>query len=238
MTAWVIRGLAKSCAERRWIAITSNSGDTKAVRPGLVLPIPNSEKHGRREYYSLDQCRRGGVKSGRTRRSKAIAKWNEVVGLRKRGFGIRQIARVVGFTAGWVSKLVKRLCPSVAQVFPEHSHHPGEPPIRGSRTLTLLALYEAEAHRRLRETTDVRQKRLIEKQLSEKCVSNRRRSGKIWYVGLESRILHCVRKIERESPGREAVMAVKAATEAVRALSGLPIEQQVMAVNAWHRKAA
>ena len=74
-------------------------------------PVPNSQKRGRRAFYSLEQARRGGRRSGEARRRKAEKKWLEVCTLPRRGFGVRQIARAVGFTAGWVSQLVRRLLP-------------------------------------------------------------------------------------------------------------------------------
>ena len=84
------------------------------------LPIPKFEKHGRREFYTIRQAQFGGKRSGETRRRRAQAKWGEVVGLRKRGFGIGPIARIFGSSTGWVSKLVKRLCrpATPARVFP------------------------------------------------------------------------------------------------------------------------
>ena len=86
-------------------------------------PIPNSEKNGSREFYTLEQARRGGRRSGEARRQKVEKRWREVCTLRRRGFGIRQIARVVGYTAGWVSQLVRRLLPNPARPFTEHYHH-------------------------------------------------------------------------------------------------------------------
>ena len=115
-------------------------------------PIPNSEKNGRREYWTLRQTVYGGRQSGKTRWNRAQPKWRKVETLRRRGFGIRQIARAVGYSAGWVSKLVKRLCPAVRRVFPEHVNHQtheADPrpvwSIHGSRVLTLAVLYRRRA---------------------------------------------------------------------------------------------
>ena len=63
-------------------------------------PIPRSEHSGQRQYYTLAQAQHGGRRSGAVRRSKAQRKWNEVLALHKRGFGIRQIARLVSYSAG------------------------------------------------------------------------------------------------------------------------------------------
>ena len=63
-------------------------------RPALSgPPIPNSEKKGSRQFYTLEQARRGGRRSGETRRRKAEKKWREVCTLRRRGFGIRHRSR-------------------------------------------------------------------------------------------------------------------------------------------------
>ena len=115
-------------------------------------PIPNSEKRGHREFYTLEQARRGGRRSGETRRRNAEKKWREVATLKRRGFGIRQIARIVGYSAAWVSKLVKRLLPYSPEALTEHYHHqPDTPPtapiwaLHGSRVLTLACLYRHQA---------------------------------------------------------------------------------------------
>ena len=86
-------------------------------------PVAGSEKNGRREFYSLEQVRLGGIRSGATRRRQAQLRWNDVASLTIRGFGIREISRIVGYSAGWVSRLIKRLFSKQPRVLPEHSFH-------------------------------------------------------------------------------------------------------------------
>ena len=140
--------LFRKAIDRYYSALRRYEGRPAKCGP----PIPNSEKHGRRKFYSLEQCRRGGRRSGETRRRKAQKRWREVMTLQRRGFGIRQIARLVGYSAAWVSKLVKRLRPSPPRSLTEHYHHPlsgaAPPPVwaaNGSRLLTLAVLYRRSA---------------------------------------------------------------------------------------------
>ena len=108
-------------AHRQWQGRPAKSGP----------PVPNSEKHGRRDFYTLGEAKRGGIKSGVARRNKAAAKWRAVTILAKRGKGVRQIARIVGYSAGCgVRALLNTVgCarrPSIAWTrFPATSAFPG-----------------------------------------------------------------------------------------------------------------
>ena len=64
--------------------------------------------------------------------------------MRRRGLGIRQIARIVGYSAAWVSKLVRRLLSTPARPLTEHYHHQPQPASGVTRSLCLMLLY---AHR-------------------------------------------------------------------------------------------
>ena len=125
------RKRARKVLDRYFRAVRRYEG--RPARSGP--PIRNSEKFGRREFYSVEQAKFGGRRSGQVRRAKAAKKWREVELLRRRGQGIRQIAALVGYSPGWVSRLVKRLC----RVFPEHIHRRPKPPPR-SRILALIGL--------------------------------------------------------------------------------------------------
>ena len=198
------------------------------ARPAMSgPPIPNSEKLlGRREYYTLEQCRRGGHRSGETRRRNAQKRWNDVASLTRRGFGVREISRIVGYSPGWVSKLVKRLVSRLTRVFPEHIHHQPQPqPIwatRGSRTLTLQVLYRRYALQALdalevsqpapEQTRRERQFTLAQRRI----VGRRGRKPSAGYLG---------------ALGKGSGVALGMAFIACRELDGLPINEAVIKVN-------
>ena len=69
-------------------------------------PIPNSEKHGHREYFTLTQAVKGGVHSGFVRDRRAQPKHNRVRGLRAWGFTIRAIAEIVGYSMRHVRRIL------------------------------------------------------------------------------------------------------------------------------------
>ena len=179
-------------------------------------PIPNSEKRGHREFYTLEQCRRGGRASGNTRRAKAAKRWREVELLSRRGQGIRQIAAVVGYSPGWVSRLVKRLC----GVFREHIHHRPTAAPPGARTFSLLELYHWRLSNLLRSTPNRR---------------DRSRLERLKYT-TERRILAYVDKVEEAAPV-QAVLMIKSAVERRRALADVPIAEATRLVNSEFRYA-
>ena len=190
-------------------------------------PIPNSEKRGRREFYTLDQERLGGRRSGVTRRRQAQPRWRQVMTLRRRGFGIRQIARAVGYTAGWVSKLVKRLMASPAKVFPEHIHHQPQPTPRAlvpaasrvswkSRALSLMLVHCNHLCLLLREDLPP-----LHKARAERLLKRYRK-----------RIIKYLRKVhEKEPRGVAENIYLGIAFKYQRVLSGLPIDAAVRKLN-------
>ena len=199
-------------------------------------PIPNSEKHGRREFYTLEQVRLGGIRSGATRQRQAQPRWNGVASLRRRGFGIRQIARIVGYSAGWVSRLIKRLFSKQPRVLPEHSfHYPvwatRPRPVwatHGSRILTLATLYRHNALQAV----------LHGDPLDDPQERNRR--GRQFALS-QARIIG--RRGKRPSKGLLGALgegsALGLALLACRELDGLPIAEAVIAVNrefGWQKK--
>ena len=135
------RKLARKAWDAYYVDLRQHEGRPAKSGP----PIPNSEKRGARSYYSMEQVRLGGRRSGAARRQKAQKRWREVMALRRRGHGIRQIARLVGYSAAWVCKLVKRLLPSQPKPLTEHIHHQPIWAAHGSRTLTLAVLYRRAA---------------------------------------------------------------------------------------------
>ena len=200
-------------------------------------PIRNSEKHGRREFYTLEQVRLGGIRSGATRQRQAQPRWNDVASLRRRGFGIRQIARIVGYSAGWVSRLIKRLFSKQPRVLPEHSfHYPvwatRPRPVwatHGSRILTLATLYRRNAlqavlHGEHLDDPEERNRRGRQFALSQARIIGRR--GKRPSTGLLGAL------------GKGSV-ALGMALMACRELDGLPIDEAVITVNrefGWQKK--
>ena len=207
-------------------------------------PIPNSEKRGRREYYTLEQVRLGGMRSGATRQRQAQPRWYDVASLRRRGFGIREISRIVGYSAGWVSKLVKRLFSRQPRVFPEHYNQQDRQDrpqqqqqqqqpvwaIHGSRVLTLAALYRRNALHAL-EVADQR---------SQPIPERRRRYRQ--FALSQARIIG--RRGRRPSTGLlgalgKGSVALGMALLACRELDGLPIAAAVITVNrefGWQKK--
>ena len=208
-------------------------------------PIPNSEKHGRREFYSLEQVRRGGHRSGETRRRQAQPRWNDVASLKRRGFGIRQIARIVGYSAGWVSRLIKRLFSKQPRVLPEHyiqqqhvqqqqaqqqqQHAQPVWATHGSRLLTLATLYRRNAlqavlHGEHLDDPEERNRRGRQFALSQARIIGRR--GKKPSKGLLGAL-------------GEGSVALGMALLACRELDGLPIAEAVITVNrefGWQKK--
>ena len=76
-------------------------------------PIPGSQP---REYYTLDQARHGGQKSGRVRREKAAARHRRIFRLRSEGRSLREIASLVGCHYTTVSRLLNGHIRTVAAV--------------------------------------------------------------------------------------------------------------------------
>ena len=66
--------LVRKALDRYYSALRLS--DRRAAKSGP--PVPHSEKQGRRRFYDLDQCRRGGRRSGEARRRKAEKKWQAV----------------------------------------------------------------------------------------------------------------------------------------------------------------
>ena len=221
--------LTRKALDAYYVALRRYEGRPAMSGP----PIRNSEKLlGRREFYTLDQCRRGGRRSGETRRRNAQKRWNDVASLRRRGFGVRQISRIVGYSAGWVSKLVKRLFSRLPKVFPEHRfqqhlHQPHQPkPVwatAGSRILTLAVLYRRYALHAL-QVADRR----------SQPVPERKRRDRQFALS-QTRIIG--RRVTRPSTGllgalgKGSCVALGMALAACRELDGLPITEAVRAVN-------
>ena len=76
------------------------------VRATYGPPVPNSEKHGRREYYIYFQTVKGGVHSGYVRNLRAQPKHKRVMSLRAWGFTIRAIAAIVGYSMRHVRRIL------------------------------------------------------------------------------------------------------------------------------------
>ena len=112
-------------------------------------PIPNSEKHGRREFYSMDQARRGWLRSLQVRQSEAKPKYDQCKRLRFAGRLLREIAEIVGYSIGHVSKIVRGKirrprAASLRAAAGGDNANANAMPIwakHGSRTLTLAVLY-------------------------------------------------------------------------------------------------
>ena len=67
-TSRIGKKLTRKALDAYYVALRRYEGKPAMSGP----PIPNSEKLlGRREYYTLAQCRLGGHRSGETRRRKA-----------------------------------------------------------------------------------------------------------------------------------------------------------------------
>ena len=186
----------------------------------------------------MEQERLGGTRSGATRRRQAQPQWRQVMNLRRRGFGIRQIARIVGYSAGWESKLVKRLFSKQPRVFPEHSFHYKPRPVwaahprpvwaaHGSRLLTLAVLYRHYALHAV----------LQGEHLDDAQERNRRDRQ---FTLSQARIIG--RRGRRPSTGLLGALGkgfLGMALLACRELDGLPIAEADIAVNrefGWRKK--
>ena len=132
------RKLARKTLDAFYVASRRYQGSPAKSGP----PIPNSEKWGRRQFYTLEQERLGGRRSGATRRRQAQPRWRQVMNLRRRGFSIREIARTVGYSAGWICKLIRRLLSGQPRLLPEHGNHTPQQqqPQQSTRPATTRAL--------------------------------------------------------------------------------------------------
>ena len=81
---------------------------TRRTNPISGPPIPNSEKHGGRRFYTLRQAQLGGYHSGDRRRANALPTWLEMYRLRCLGLSLRAIARQVGRHASTVYRVLLR----------------------------------------------------------------------------------------------------------------------------------
>ena len=102
-------------ALRRWSGRPAKSGP----------PIPKSERNGRRDFYTLRHSRNRGRKSGRVRLAKAIPRHKEVIRLRQQGHNPRQIAQRVGYSLGWVYRILKGIALKSTGLR-EHIIHPSQ----------------------------------------------------------------------------------------------------------------
>ena len=132
-------------------------------------PVPGSERTGRRTFYTLEQARIGGIRSGATRRFNARERHAKVRQLRAEGLSLRAIALVVGYSAATCSRILNgkiRTCLSrsetVAQTQPQGitrtltppppHEQPGDletEPILASVTLTKLGMWAIRLEARL-----------------------------------------------------------------------------------------
>ena len=69
-------------------------------------PIPGSEREGRRQFYTLEQCHLGGVRSGAVRRFKVRDRHRVVRDLRDIGCSLREIARRTGYHFTTASRIL------------------------------------------------------------------------------------------------------------------------------------
>ena len=69
-------------------------------------PIPGSERTGHRRFYTLEQCRKGGLLHGIARRDQAMPRWERIQQLHYQRNSLRAIARQVGLGHAQVGKVV------------------------------------------------------------------------------------------------------------------------------------
>ena len=140
--------------------------------------------------------------------------------LRRRGFGIRQISRIVGYSAGWVCRLVKRLLSGQRRVFPEHHHHqppPLQPPSWVTsytwrfRMLALIQLQALQLRRCLAVSPPARDRSRYERGLRQ-C---------------EKRVVAYLRRLE----GVTQTIALDLSFRWQRLLADAPIEESTQVIN-------
>ena len=109
-------------------------------------PIPNSEKHGRRSFYTLHQADYGRRKGLETRRRRAAPKRRAVQHyLDFTRLSYRRIGELVGYTGARICQLAKEFRAATVKVLNLHVHH--QPPASDTpaptspRNLTLMLLY-------------------------------------------------------------------------------------------------
>ena len=110
-------------------------------------PIPGSHRTGRRQFYTLEQARAGGLKSGEARRIKAAPLHREIKQLRNSGLGCREIARRLGCAHSTVSRLLRGVIRTFVKLVREQYSPPRRKPSqraargRESRMLALIFAY-------------------------------------------------------------------------------------------------
>ena len=105
------RKLYQKAIDRYCIALRRHEG-----RPALSgPPIRNSEKNGRRAFYTLADCIKGGVSSGFLRSLRAQPRHDHVRKLRALGQTIKAIAAVVGYSERHIRRILHTATRSLAQ---------------------------------------------------------------------------------------------------------------------------
>ena len=142
-------------------------------------PIPNSEKHGRREFFTLQQVHYANKRSQEVRQRKAAPKHREVIRLRRRGLTLAAIGECVGYTAARCCQVLKehaaeakrKLLDKASRALNLHYHHQPQPDPAASRSLSLM-LVNVHHVLRLLEAQPVQPDRLRYERL---CRSYKRR---------------------------------------------------------------
>ena len=181
-------------------------------------PIPGSEKHGRREFYTLEQAKSGGRIRGERQRGRAKPKHDRVRRLHGLGFNQPRIARIVGYSQGYISRILagkastaKAAQQSDIKAISEQSNQPG-----GNPVLALCELYI----RRL-----------------ERLLASSERTGKELkdmaghLKGYRKRKDAYILGIRRNAGDDVALAVVRRTTEWLRTLFDLDIAAAIRAVN-------
>ena len=155
------RKLRRKALDRYHVALRRYEGRPAKSGP----PIPNSEKHGHRVFYSVEQCRRGWLRSLQVRRANAQPKHDHCRRLRFAGRLLREISVIVGYSIAHISKIVRGKIrrpsadPSpVAAVAGGDNANASARPKRAARAIVQAALYHGQAFRGWVEATDVRER--------------------------------------------------------------------------------
>ena len=91
-------------------------------------PIANSEKHGRREFYTLQQADLGRRKGLETRRRRAAPKHRAAKHyLDHTRLSYRRIGELVGYTAARICQIAKQFRAATVKALNLHIHHQPQP---------------------------------------------------------------------------------------------------------------
>ena len=217
-TSRIGRKLASKALDAYHVALRHAEG--RPARSGP--PIPNSEKRGRREYFTLEQVRYGNKKSLATRQLNAAPRHRAVKRLRAAGMTFRAIGEAIGYSAARCCQIVRqqaaeakrKAMDKAAMLLNLHSHHQHRPDRGGARQL-ILSLIHAHHLLKLLDSNPARQDRARYEALTRRY---------------KARILAYLRAVWERQGGDFPILEDSWAV--AESVSGMPVDEAIRVVNA------